>query len=281
MPQNQPFDRLKIAEKISRQETPSDDFLTQLIFNDLADRVGIIAREFNKALLIAPASHHLIKTLDTGRQKIAFDIIQSMTPDAETPEWNALDADYDLVVSLYDLAIVNDVPQFLKHMRERLTPDGLFVAAFVGGTSLKELRQAWLSADAERLGGAALRVAPMIDLRDAGALLQAAKFGLPVIDVESHTIRYSDPIQLMQEIKALGGANPLREKPQSMISARHLTEAAQHYVEKSSDDDGRVRATLEVIWLSGWKPHDSQQKPLKPGSAKHSLADFLNDKSGD
>lgn len=277
---NQPFDRQKIAQNLSRQTAPSDDFVTKLILTDLADRVGIIARDFKKALLIAPCKHHLIETLDTGRQTIAFDVVQSMTPDADMPDWTKLDTDYDLVVSLYDLAVANDVPQFLSNMRDRLTPDGLFIAAFVGGTSLTELRHAWLSADAQHLGGAALRVAPMIELRDAGALLQAAKFGLPVIDVETHTIRYADPIKLMREVKNLGGANPLKQKPKSMLSARHLSSAAQSYIDQFSDEEGRVRATLEIIWLSGWKPHNSQQKPLKPGSAKHSLADFLNDKSG-
>jgi SAM-dependent methyltransferase len=183
--------------------------------------------------------------------------------------------DYDLVVSIFDLQIIDDVPGFLSSIRAHLRPDGLFLAAAVGGDSLTELRQAFFAADSERYGGAYARVAPFIPLAEVGRLLQHAGFALPVSDVETHVVRYATPLKLMQELKTLGASNPLADRPAQPMTAAHLAAASAQYEAIAADADGRVRATLEIIWMSGWAPHESQQKPLKPGSAEVSLTKVL------
>ena len=189
--------------------------------------------------------------------------------------------DYDLIVSIFDLQIVNDVPGFLARLRAHLRPDGLFLAAMIGGLTLTELRQAFLEADAEISGGAFARVAPFIQLGDAGGLLQRAGFALPVTDVETHIVRYQNPLALMAELKAIGASNPLAERPGRFATRNLLAAASSAYTAIAADPDGRIRATLEIVWLSGWSPHDSQQKPLAPGSAKVSLKQVLGKKAGE
>jgi hypothetical protein len=183
--------------------------------------------------------------------------------------------DYNLIVSILHLQAVNDVPGYLARLRARLAPDGLLLIAALGGETLTELREAFLSADALVFGGVSARVAPMIQVRDAGALLQRAGLALPVADVETHTVRYSSPFALMAELKALGAANPLVDRPRRLASPALLAAAANAYLAQDADPDGRIRATLEIVWLSGWVPHESQQKPLKPGSATTRLGDVL------
>ena len=147
--------------------------------------------------------------------------------------------------------------------------------AALGGETLTELRESFLAADALIFGGVSARVAPMIQVRDAGALLQRAGLALPVADVETHTVRYSSPFALMAELKALGAANPLVDRPRRPASPALLAAAANAYLAQDADADGRIRATLEIVWLSGWVPHESQQQPLKPGSATTRLGDVL------
>lgn len=273
------FDRNFIAAKLARLPVPQDDFVTALIWSDLAERIDAVTRTFEKALLITPLPHQGTATLKTPAQDITFTRFVTLDGKDRAGELAELPDDFDLIVSLHDLAITNDVPGFLQTLRNRLRPDGLLLAAFVGGYSLTELRQAWLEADSERFGGAALRIVPMVELADASALLQAGRFGLPIADLETHTIRYADPLALMRDIRTLGGSNPLRGSTPGLITPNHLARAISTYSSQFSDPDGRIRATLEIVWLSAWKPHESQQKPLKPGSADISLAKVLKDKS--
>jgi hypothetical protein len=203
-----------------------------------------------------------------------------VVPSADAPliDPEALDLprrDYDLIVSIFDLDVVDDVPGFLARARAHLRGDGLFLAAAIGGESLTELREAFLAADAETGGGAYLRVAPFIPLSAAAGLLQRAGLALPVSDVETHVVRYGSPLALMRELKALGASNPLAERPQKPATKRLLGAASAAYERLAGDPDGRIRATLEIVWMSGWAPHESQQKPLKPGSAEISLAKVL------
>lgn len=187
-------------------------------------------------------------------------------------------SDYDLIVSLLDLQITNDVPGFLARIRAHLAPDGLMLLAAIGGNSLNELRAAWLTADAEISGGAYARVAPFIDVRDAGGLLQRASFALPVADIEQHVVRYASPLAMMRELRTLSATNPLADRPTKMTTKTLLATANAAYESAASDPDGRIRATLEILWLSGWAPHENQQKPLAPGSAEVSLAKVLKSK---
>jgi hypothetical protein len=178
-------------------------------------------------------------------------------------------------VSLLALHAVNDLPGALVQIRRVLAPDGLFLACLLGGATLTELRQAFTEAEAEVEGGASPRVAPFADLRDLGALLQRAGFALPVTDVDTVVVRYADPLRLLRDLRAMGLSNPLAHRRKTPLRRATLLRAMQIYAKRFADPDGRVRATFELVWLSGWAPHESQQKPLRPGSARVRLADAL------
>jgi SAM-dependent methyltransferase len=173
------------------------------------------------------------------------------------------------------LQVVNDLPGALAQIRRALRPDGLLLAATLGGDTLTELRQSFAAAEAELDGGVSPRVAPFADLRDIGALLQRTGFALPVTDVDRVIVRYDSAFALMQDLRKMGATTVLVERRRTPLRRATLLRMAAVYAERFSDPDGRIRATFEVIWLSGWAPHESQQKPLRPGSAKASLADAV------
>jgi len=185
------------------------------------------------------------------------------------------DASLDLVVSFLALQFVNDLPGTLIQIRRALKPDGLLLAALAGGDTLIELRQAFAAAEAEIEDGVSPRVAPFSDVRDMGALLQRAGFALPVTDVDRIIVRYRSPLALMHDLRRMGATNPLVERSRRPLKRAILLRMMEIYAERFSDPDGRVRATFEIVWLSGWAPHVSQQKPLAPGSARQRLADAL------
>lgn len=266
------FDQDQLARNLWRRPT-RDNFVRDLVFEDLADRLGAHMRNFADAVLIAPDVDRLPLQVATASGTVTFQPVEAF---AGADDFPALpEGDFDLIVSLLHLQAVNDVPGHIARLRGRLRPDGLLLVAMMGGDSLSELREAFLTADVAVTGGASARVAPMAQVRDAGALLQRAGFALPVADVETHRVRYANAFALMAELKALGAANPLVDRPKRFATRTLLAQAAAAYQEASADADGRVRATLEVIWLAGWVPHESQQKPLRPGSAKVSLGDIL------
>jgi SAM-dependent methyltransferase len=266
------FDHKLIRQHLKRR-TSSADFVHELVLEDLQERLGTLIREFPRALIIGPDVDKLPLFGQTASARFPFESIAAFTSDDDLP---AIEGDnFNLIVSILHLQAVNDVPGYLARLRQRLAPDGLLMIAALGGETLTELREAFLAADALVFGGASARVVPMIQVRDAGALLQRAGLALPVADVETHHVRYSSPFALMSEIKALGAANPLVDRPRRLASPALLAAAANAYLVRDGDPDGRVRATLEIIWLSGWLPHESQQKPLKPGSATVRLGDVL------
>jgi len=273
------FDPAQIARNLARRPA-GDNFVRDLVLEDLADRLGAHRRDFARAVLIGPDAPSLPETLFTADGPVRLERVEAF---AGADDFPALPAgDYDLVVSLLHLQAVDDVPGHLARLRARLRPDGLLLAAMLGGDTLTELREAFLAADLDVSGGASARVAPMVQVRDAGALLQRAGFALPVADVETHTVRYADPFALMAELKALGAANPLADRPRRFATRTLLAAAAAAYARRDADADGRIRATLEIVWLAGWVPHESQQKPLRPGSARVSMKDVLaRDRSGD
>jgi len=276
------FDRELIARHLERRPEDFDDFVATLALEDLGDRLMAVSRSFKRALIMAPDAARLPAASKSAEGDIQFERVATIVGPGLVVDPEALvlpRPPYDLIVSIFDLQVINDVPGFLARVRAQLAPDGLFLAAMVGGSSLTELRQAFLSADVEVTGGAFARVAPFIPLADAGGLLQRAGFTLPVTDVETHTVRYPTPLALMRELKALGASNPLADRPGRLATPRLLAAATQAYSELAADPDGRVRATLEIIWLSGWSPHQSQQKPLQPGSAQTSLAKALGRKA--
>ena len=185
----------------------------------------------------------------------------------------------DLIVSALAFQFVNDLPGVLTQIRRALKPDGLLLAAMIGGDTLTELRQCFAAAEAECEGGVSPRVAPFADLRDIGSLLQRADFALPVTDVDRIMVRYDDAFALMADLRRMGATNVMVERRRTPTRRATLSRMTQFYSERFADPDGRIRATFDVVWLSGWAPHASQQQPLKPGSAKASLAEAVKGKS--
>jgi SAM-dependent methyltransferase len=206
----------------------------------------------------------------------AFDGQLAVAADEEALPFR--DASLDLVVSALALQFVNDLPGALIQIRRALKPDGLLLAALAGGDTLTELRQAFAAAEAEIEDGISPRVVPFSDVREMGALLQRAGFALPVTDIDRVTARYASPISLMHDLRRMGATNPLLERSRRPLKRATLTRMTEIYAERFADRDGRIRATFEIVWLSGWAPHGSQQKPLAPGSARQRLADVLGTK---
>jgi SAM-dependent methyltransferase len=182
----------------------------------------------------------------------------------------------NLVLAPLSLHLVNDLPGSLVRLRRALKPDGLLMAAIPGSGTLSELSDVLIETEMAASGGVSPRVIPFADVRALGALLQRAGFALPVADVENYTVRYDSLFGLMKDLRAFGMTNMLAARSRKPVGKNFFLDAARLYAERYSDPDGRIRATFSIIYLSGWAPHESQQKPLKPGSAKMRLADALN-----
>ena len=185
------------------------------------------------------------------------------------------DESLDLVVSTLALHWVNDLPGAMIQIRHALKPDGLFMGALFGGETLTELRQSLTQAESELSNGAGLRIAPFADAFDGAGLLQRAGFALPVADVDRVVVRYANPLRLIDDLRAMGETNALVDRARRPLSRAVLARTLEIYAERFADPDGRVRATFDIITLTGWAPHPDQQKPLKPGSARMRLADAL------
>jgi SAM-dependent methyltransferase len=174
-----------------------------------------------------------------------------------------------------DLHWVNDLPGALIQIGRILKPDGLFLGAMLGGGTLWQLRQALGAAESEIEGGLSPRVSPFADLRDAAGLLQRAGFALPVADSETIDVEYADALSLMRELGAMGEGNLVAERRRGLARRATMARAAEIYAERFAQPSGRIAATFEILFLHGWAPHESQPKPLKPGSAARRLADAL------
>ena len=292
------FDRKLLRRRRARAAALGPaTFLLDRVAADFADRLAAVLRRFERAADLGTPSDVVRRVLaDSGKvgTVIAVDASAARSPlrlggTAGEAAGNVAiaaneellpfpDASLDLVVSALALQFVNDLPGTLIQIRRALKPDGLLLAALVGGDTLTELRQAFAAAEAEIEGGVSPRVAPFIDVREAGALLQRAGFALPVTDVEKLTVRYGSPIALMHDLRRMGATNALVERRRRPLRRATLARMAEIYRERFADADGRVRATFEIVWLSGWAPHASQQQPLKPGSARTRLADALGTK---
>jgi SAM-dependent methyltransferase len=184
-------------------------------------------------------------------------------------------ASLDLVVSSLALHWTNDVVGTLIQIRRALKPDGLFIGSLFGGDTLTELRQSLLTAEAELTGGAGPRISPFADPADGAGLMQRAGFALPVADVDRVTVRYAHPLKLLADLRAMGETSVLADRHPKPLTRTVLARAFEIYQQRFAGPDGRVPATFEILTLTGWTPHDSQQKPLAPGSAKMRLADAL------
>ena len=257
-------------------------FLIERVADDLAARLSAVLRTFDLAVDIGTPNDAVRRRLaDRVGAIVAVDPIAghiagerlAVVADEETLPFR--DGSIDLAVSALALQFVNDLPGTLIQIRRALKPDGLLLAAMVGGESLAELRAAFAAAEAEVEGGISPRVAPFADLRDLGALLQRAGFALPVTDVDRVIVRYASPLALMHDLRRMGAGNVLTARRRAPLRRATLRRVFEIYAERFADVDGRIRATFEIVWLSGWAPHQSQQQPLAPGSAKTRLADAL------
>lgn len=266
------FDRALLRARQRRAlRLGSATFLLDRVAEDLEERLHAVLRQFaDVAEVWTPGE--LLRAPARDRFKSVTHIALA---DADQETLPLQPESLDLVVSALAFQFVNDLPGVLAQIRRALRPDGLLLAAMIGGDTLTELRQAFAAAEAELEGGVSPRVAPFADLRDVGALLQRAGFALPVTDVDRVVVRYDSAFALMADLRRMGATNILVERRRTPTRRATLLRMAQIYGERSSDPDGRIRATFDVIWLSGWAPHESQQQPLKPGSAKASLAEAV------
>jgi SAM-dependent methyltransferase len=264
------FDRalLRVRQSRALRLGPAT-FLLDRVAVDVEERLHAVLREFaDVADIWTPGE--LLRKPSRDRFKSIVHI------DLSEPESLPLQpGSIDLAVSALAFQFVNDLPGVLAQIRRALKPDGLLLAAMIGGETLTELRQSFAAAEAELEGGASPRVAPFADLRDIGSLLQRAGLALPVTDVDRIVVRYDSAFALMADLRRMGATNILIERRRTPTRRATMLRMAQIYGERFADPDGRIRATFDVIWLSGWAPHESQQQPLRPGSAKASLAEAV------
>jgi SAM-dependent methyltransferase len=273
------FDRVLGRRRLTRALAAGyPDFLLERAAQDLEERLAAVLRRFGVAADLGSALPLAALVLQ-GKADAVLHMAEApggatdLVGDLERLPFAA--ASLDLAASLLALQGVNDLPGALIQIRRALRPDGLFIGCLLGGRTLTELRQVLLEAETETSGGVSPRIAPFADLRDLGSLLQRAGFALPVVDSEVVTVRYRDIFGLLRDLRALGWGNALTARRRTGLRRDTLMRAAALYAERFADPDGKLRATFEIVWLSGWAPHESQQKPLRPGSAKARLADAL------
>jgi SAM-dependent methyltransferase len=264
------FDRALLRTRQARAlRAGPATFLLDRVVEDMAERLQAVMRNFSDVADVwtpGAALQELLRARFNSIGHVGLDASETLPLPPES---------LDLAVSALAFQFVNDLPGVLAQIRRALKPDGFLLAAMIGGDTLTELRQSFAAAEAELEGGASPRVAPFVDLRDVGSLLQRAKFALPVTDVDRIVVRYASAFALMADLRRMGATNVLVERRRTPTRRTTLVRMAQIYGERFADSDGRIRATFDVIWLSGWAPHESQQKPLKPGSAKASLAEAV------
>ena len=267
--------------RAAAQFRDGNDFLMRSVVEEMVERLGAVSREFNDAIALFGRTAFLADAMATSPQ------IKNVLRVEETAHFGDADVvatptalglkpnSADLVLAPLALHWSNDLPGTLIQLRQTLRPDGLLMAALPGPDTLVELRQALLAAESAISGGAALRVDPFTDIRDAGALLQRAGYGLPVVDQDILTVRYDTALDLIRDLRAFGATSHLENAKNPPLTRAVIARMVEIYAERFSDADGRIRASFSFVSLSGWVPHESQQKPLKPGSAKTRLADAL------
>ena len=264
------FDRALLRARQARaQRAEPATFLLDRVVEDMEERLQAVTRNFlDVADVWTPGTRlqELLRGRFASISHVGLDASETLPLQPES---------LDLAVSALAFQFVNDLPGVLAQIRRALRPDGLLLAAMIGGDTLTELRQAFAQAEAECEGGVSPRVAPFADLRDVGALLQRAGFALPVTDVDRIVVRYDSAFALMQDLRRMGATNILIERRRTPTRRATMLRMAQIYGERFADADGRIRATFDIVWLSGWAPHESQQQPLKPGSAKAGLAEAV------
>ncbi len=276
--------RMRVLTLLQKGAQKEANFLLSYVAEDFLLRLSTITKNFGIGIVAGSLDESVYNSL-LKSEKIDTVYQSKSVPfclEANT-DWVEKDGtlslgpmSVDFFVSALTMQFINDLPGFLVQARRALRPDGLFLGALIGGESLRELRQSFLEAEVHLTGNAHNRILPFIDVRDAGGLLQRAGFTLPVSDVDRLTVRYDTAFNLMRDLRAMGASNILHGREQRFARKEVFLKMAEIYQEKFSDKDGRIRATFDIISLCGWAAHESQQKPLKPGSGQVSLADALN-----
>ncbi|GGE51559.1 methyltransferase domain-containing protein [Niveispirillum cyanobacteriorum] len=287
------FDRPLIRQRRDRAASglSAHDFLLREVADRLGERLDMIRRDFPRVLSLGSHGGEVEAALK-GRNGIAHMVHADLSPamarlaGANTGS-PALAADeealpfahnsFDMVISNLSLHWVNDLPGAMIQARQVLRPDGLFIAAMLGGDSLFELRRSLMEVEMEVTGGVSARISPMAGIRDAAGLLQRAGFALPVADMDTLTVSYPDPFRLMRDLRGMGETNAALSRLKRPTRREVIVRAAERYMELFREEDGTVPATFDVIFLAGWSPDASvQQQPAKRGSASHRLAEALN-----
>lgn len=273
------FDQAALHRNLTRAAANGNlpGFLDDVAATELIDRFASISRKFSNIAII---SHDASRIADAIKPRLTdsgtITDISMLAEDRVFLDSPDLPAEaFDCIFACPGLEWANDLPGSLTRLRRALKPDGVLLGAMLGGESLHELRASWLQTETVITGGASPRVAPFCDVRDAGGLLQRAGFALPVVDTDRLKVRYDNALALMKDLKALGLSNSLAERHRSLVTPGLLAMVCAHYDQTFADPDNRIRATVQMIYLTGWSPHESQPKPLRPGSAKTRLADAL------
>lgn len=285
------FDRAAVRAHRERAAArwPQHDFLKREVADRLLDRLRDVTRRFARALDLGCHGGTLAELLpEVGGvgALVQADLSPAMARRAAANGRPTLVADeealpfaphsFDLALSVLSLHWVNDLPGTLIQVNRCLKPDGLFLGALLGGDSLHELRVALMEAETELAGGLSPRISPFAEVRDCGGLLQRAGFALPVVDSDTITVTYADPLALMRELRGMGEANAVRERRRGGTPAALFARAAERYAERFAQPDGRIPLTFQVLYLTAWAPHETQPQPLRPGSAKARLAEALD-----
>jgi SAM-dependent methyltransferase len=262
------LDRALLLQRMERARTLEPaTFLLDRVCEDMAERLSAVKRDFiDVADIWTPGAGFS----PSGPFKSFRHIAPAVDEVLPLPP-----ASLDLALSALAFQFVNDLPGVLAQIRRALKPDGLLLAAMIGGDSLSELRQSFAAAEAECEGGVSPRVAPFADLRDIGALLQRAGLALPVTDVDRVVVRYDSAFALMGDLRRMGATNVLTERRRTLTRCSTMLRMAEIYAGRFADADGRIRATFDIVWLSAWAPHPDQPKPLKPGSATARLEEAV------
>ena len=292
--QNLIFDRSLYASRLERaaKDFSHHQFLHEAMAEDIIDRLETVTYDFPKALLIGPGTHLIIERLTpacglksiteaqyasswfSSSQETSKHLLQEEAEDLGSGE-------YDLIISMMDLHSINNVPAALTAYRRALKPNGLFLGALLGENTLTELRQSLYQAEDKILSGVSAHIHPMMKLKDLGGLLQGAGFSLPVADQQTIPVTYKNPMTLLQDLKNMGESNVMLNRRKTLLRRDILSSMKDIYREQFMMPSGEgVRATFDLLYLTGWAPHESQQKPLKPGSAKMSMVDGIKSMDG-
>lgn len=276
MPNTQPliFDYHRHQMHLERACKAPEEFLLREMMARITDRLLDVNRQFPQALDIS-AKHGIL--LEYLPDSAGVKHLQQGAIRGDFLEVGS--GDYDLIVACGSLHWVNDLPGMLIQIQRALKPDGLFLAILPGGETLHELRHAFEAAEMELRGGISPRISPFVDIRDAGSLLQRAGFALPVVDSERLVVQYAHPLKLLHELRNMGQTNALIASEKGFTPCSLMMKMAEHYMQHFEAEEGRVRATFELLTLTAWKPHASQPKPAKRGSGTVSLTTLSSDAS--